>query len=325
MNGALHPVLRGLTGRLSMFGVPDIDPESHLRRDAALGLHPPGRQSPNGHCRLVRAGDGWMAVNLARPEDRETVPAWLEREPDTDPWRMVEGTLPVRSAHELAARAALLNLPVARVGERGAAWPVLRGGRPGRGRLHRVVDLSALWAGPLAGGLLAAAGAAVAKVESPARPDPTPLRTPQLDQRLNGAKTRMALSLDDPRLLAMIAQADLLITSARPQALSRWGLTEGALFALNPDLLWVAVTAHGWTGDAALRVGFGDDCAAAGGLLAWEGDEPCFRGDALADPCTGLIAAVAALEAVRDGQAGLLDVSLAGSAAWIAGQLAGQA
>lgn len=323
MNGALLPVLWGVTQRLSVFGVPDIAPQNLLRRDAVLDLHPPGRRSPNGHCRLVRVRDGWMAVNLARPEDREAVPAWLEREPDTDPWRMVEETLPVRSAQEVAVRAALLNLPVARVGERGATWPVLRGCRPGSGRLHRVVDLSALWAGPLAGGLLAAAGAQVIKVESPMRPDPTPWRTPELDHRLNGAKSRMVVPLDDPRLLDLIVKADVVITSARPQALSQWGLDEAALFGLNPNLLWIAVTAHGWTGDAATRVGFGDDCAAAGGLLAWDGSGPRFLGDALADPCTGLIAAVAALEAVGHGYAGLLDVSLAGSAAWIAGQLAG--
>jgi hypothetical protein len=45
-------------------------------------------------------------------------------------------------------------------------------------------------------------------------------------------------------------------------------------------------------------------------------------GDALADPCCGLIAAIAALECLAGGQAGVLDVSLAGCAAWVADAMA---
>jgi len=319
MKAALHTVLRDLGRRLAV----PVEPESLLRRDGALGLQPPGRSSPNGHCRLVRALDGWMAVNLARPDDWETVSAWLEVGAGGDPWRVVEQVLPVRHKAALLERAVLLHLPVACVAEVVASWPELRQPGQGWGRLRRVVDLSALWAGPLAGGLLAAAGAEVVKVEGPNRPDPTPIRTPDLDRRLNGAKRRLVMGLDDPALIGLIAGADVLVTSARPQALARAGLTPDILFALNPGLLWVAVTAHGWAGEGAARVGFGDDCAAAGGLLAWEDGVPRFLGDALADPCTGLIAALATFEAVRDGKAGLLDVSLAGSAAWVAARMRG--
>ena len=48
--------------------------------------------------------------------------------------------------------------------------------------------------------------------------------------------------------------------------------------------------AYGRTGDAALRVGFGDDTAVAGGLWLG-GDPPNFVADAVADPITGLTAA----------------------------------
>ena len=54
------------------------------------------------------------------------------------------------------------------------------------------------------------------------------------------------------------------------------------MFTLNPDLLWIAITGHGWAGAAGLRIGFGDDCAAAGGLVEWHNDIPRFMGDALA-------------------------------------------
>lgn len=321
MNDGLHKVLKGLMERLVAAGGPGVDGTTLLRRDAALGLRSPGLLSPNGHCRLVQAADGWLAVNLPRSEDRDTVPAWLETAPDHDVWPAVVQALPGWAMADALERAILLHLPVARVGETIASWPELRLGWLGTGRVCRVVDLSALWAGPLAGGLLAATGAAVVKVEGPGRPDPTPLRTPGLDHRLNGAKRRRAMMLTDPALQNLIADADILITSARPRALARARLTPAGLFARNPRLLWIAITAHGWTGGGAERVGFGDDCAAAGGLLSWEGEIPHFRGDALADPCTGLIAAVAALEAVRAGRAGLLDVSLAGCAAWVAAQM----
>ena len=120
----------------------------------------------------------------------------------------------------------------------------------------------------------------------------------------------------------MIGEARVLITSARPHALARLGLDEARLFQINPDLLWIAITAHGWSGDAAMRVGFGDDCAAAGGLVRWDDGAPRFLGDALADPLTGMTAATFALEALAKGKGGLLDVSLARTAATFAKAMA---
>ena len=149
------------------------------------------------------------------------------------------------------------------------------------------------------------------RIESPTRPDPTAKSSPALDAWLNGAKTRRSMALDDPHLLDLIAGTDILVTSGRPHALARKGLSEETLFALNPGLIWVAVTAHGWRGDAALRVGFGDDAAAAGGLLAGTPKQPRFMGDALADPLTGLEAAVHALEALTARKCGLIDAALA--------------
>ena len=86
--------------------------------------------------------------------------------------------------------------------------------------------------------------------------------------------------------------------------------------------MWIAITAQGWRGDAAMRVGFGDDCAAAGGLVRWDEDRPQFVGDALADPLTGLTAATLALEALAKQQCGVIDVSLARTAATFAKAMA---
>jgi hypothetical protein len=67
-------------------------------------------------------------------------------------------------------------------------------------------------------------------------------------------------------------------------------------------------------------VAFGDDAAAAGGLVAWTATGPVFAGDALADPLTGLAAAAAARgPRVGAGRRWLVDLALAAVAAWVAG------
>lgn len=84
----------------------------------------------------------------------------------------------------------------------------------------------------------------------------------------------------------------------------------------NPGLVWIAVTGHGWSGASGERIGFGDDCAAAGGLVRWdERGAPQFMGDALADPLTGLSSAIAGLEALSLGGGYLVDAALAQTAA----------
>lgn len=299
-------------------------------RNGHLELDPPGgRISCNRACRMVRAADGWMALNLARPEDRDLVPAWLGCNGADDPWEAVEGRLAGLLRHELVERAALLGLPAAAVGEVRCdtmAAPMLPlGRRVRRDRTPRVVDLSSLWAGPLCGAILAAMGWTVSKVESVQRPDPTRHVTPEFARRLNGRKMHLAFDFADAagraRLRSLVEAADVLITGARPRAFAGLGLDPDAVFAANPGLVWVAVTGHGWTGEGSARVAFGDDAAAAGGLVGWVDEAPHFLGDALADPVTGLAAAAGALRALEQGGGMLVDVPLARTAAGAAAQL----
>jgi len=276
-----------------------LSPQWLLERDAPGGLRSPGLVSANGHCHLLRCGDGWAAINLAREDDRDVLPALVE---GGSSLADVAAGMP---AIEFRNRAAQLQLPVAVLGE--AAPAALA--EPGPIRVpRRVLDLSALWAGPLCAALLARSGAEVLRIESIGRPDPTPLSSPLLDTKLNGAKERLPLDLRSEagraRLHAEIARADVIVTSGRAAALARLGL-EPARF---PDRTWVAITGHGFS---STRVGFGDDCAVAGGLVDRQGSEPRFRGDALADPLTGLEAALSVLSGCR----GLIDMAMAGVAA----------
>jgi hypothetical protein len=290
-----------------------IDPEMLLQRDIAL--QPPGLWSPNRHCRLVQARDGWMAVNLARQDDLASVAAWLECDDADAPWDAVIGLVKERATADLLERSILLGMPVSVVGEAPLAQASELHPATRPERALKVLDLSALWAGPLCGALLADAGLEVTKVQDPARPDPTAVATPVHHQRLNGRKSHVSMTLASSAVGAALDRCDVLITSARPHALARLGLTPDAVFDRHPQLIWVAITAHGFIGDNAMRVGFGDDTAAAGGLISRVDGAPSFLGDALADPLTGLRAAHLALRAIVEARAGLIDVALASSAA----------
>jgi crotonobetainyl-CoA:carnitine CoA-transferase CaiB-like acyl-CoA transferase len=263
-----------------------------------------------------------VALNLARAEDRELVPALTGGSvaPGAE-WEAVAAFARVASATEFRDRAVLMHLPTAVLGE---APPQALAPPAAIAVPRRVIDLSALWAGPLCAGLLARAGAEVVRIESAGRPDPTRKGSPVLDQLLNGGKQAVALDLrvaaDRDRLLALIAGADALVTNARPAALARLGLTPAALLDANPALIWAAITAHGWHWPQAERVGFGDDCAVAGGLVGGPADAPQFLGDALADPLTGVEAALAICGA-QDG--GLIDLAMARIAAGYADRAGG--
>jgi crotonobetainyl-CoA:carnitine CoA-transferase CaiB-like acyl-CoA transferase len=181
-----------------------------------------------------------------------------------------------------------------------------------------VVDLSALWAGPLCGDLLARAGASVVKVESIWRPDGARRGPAGFFDLLNAHKRSVALDFgarDGVRALReLVGRADVVVEASRPRALEQFGIVGGEV---EGPQVWVSITGHGR--DAG-RVAFGDDAAAAGGLVVWSGEgAPMFCADAVGDPVTGLTAAAACMEALAEGGRWLLDVSMAGVCAGLAG------
>ena len=302
-----------------------VDPDTVLDRRDVIALEPAGRTiSPNGTCRLLPTLDGWIAVNLPRQSDLDLVPAWLGE--TASDGAGIEGLVAQQDSGTLVAQAALLGLAVSAVGEirHGALEPRRIGFGPAAGRLGpiRVVDLSSLWAGPLCGSILAAMGAEVTKVESRHRPD-TSRASPAFDERVNGLKAALSLDFGDARdrseLLDRMTQADVIITSARPRAFAQLGLAPDTVFKAKSGLVWIAITGHGWDGVVGERVAFGDDAAAAGGLLTWSSQgEPRFAGDALADPLTGLVAACAGLRARQAGGGVMIDAAMSRVAAGVA-------
>ncbi len=305
-----------------------LDAARVLDRSTDLILREPSQVSANGSCRMVRAADGWIAVNLPRADDLALVPAWLGCAVEADPWPAIERTVPTRSKRALVEQATVLGLAVAGVADTRAATPeplchvVSQPLAPRDPARCSVIDLSALWAGPLCGAILAANGADVVKVESRSRPDPVAWSTPALHRFLNGGKRSRTIDFADPAAMDELRQAifttDILITSGRARAFDALELSRERVFARNPGLIWIAITGHGFVGEGAMRIGFGDDAAAAGGLIGWTRDaQPHFVGDAVADPLTGLVAAIAALDACRDGGGVLIDAALARTAAGV--------
>lgn len=290
-------------------------------RARLLGLTRGGRLSANRSCRLIRVADGEVALNLAREADRDLLPILLaDHKADLSDWAAIEraaagcdsGTLLARGIEMSMAIAAVVPpCPPARL------FPILRSARAAPDRPPLVVDLSSLWAGPLCGSLLALAGAQVIKVESRTRLDGARFGHGGFYDLLNADKASVTLDFHDAAdrgaLAALVAQADIVIEASRPRALRQLGIDRDAEVARGA--IWIGITAH----DDPDRIGFGDDAAVAGGLAAIMAEgwgEALFAGDAIADPLTGLHAALAALVAWRQGQAGLIALSLAGTTAF---------
>lgn len=298
-----------------------VDAEELLTgRAALLGFTGPGRISAGGATRLLPAADGWCALTLSRDDDIAAVPALVERDAvDDDPWPVITSWVATRPAADAVARARLLGLPAAVLGETAAAPPVICAlgsrsePRPARGLL--VADLSSMWAGPLCGQLLLQAGATVVKVESAARPDGTRFGPPVFFDWMNTGKLSYTASFDEPEAVrALLAAADVVIEGSRPAALTRRRLGPDDI-AARPGRVWIRISGHGTDGERADRVAFGDDAAVAGGLVATDGDGPVFCGDAIADPLTGLHAALAVVEALERGGGELIEISMAATAA----------
>ncbi|WP_305092922.1 CoA transferase [Prescottella sp. R16] len=271
-----------------------------------------GSLSVGRHCRLLPTADGWAAVSCARPDDPALLGAMIGRDVGDDPWPPVAAWLREHSGADLGERAELLGIaaaPIRRAVSEGADPTT---GRPRNVQGLLVVDFSALWAGPLCAQLLGAAGARVIKVETPNRLDGARFGDRGFYSMLHAGHESVVLDPDTragrTAMARLVAAADVVVEASRPRALERFGLDAAA--ACAEGTTWISITARGR--DCAV-VGFGDDVAASSGLVALdEAGLPMFVGDAVADPLTGLTAAVRAMSVPPDGSAGhLWEVSMA--------------
>ncbi len=299
-------------------------------RAAVTGLGRLGRFSCGGRAHLLRARDDWLALNLSRDDDRALLPALFgsgrltardfASSDGEGLWRLLRREAQGHDARELEERAAMLGVCLSVVA--GSSGPMSASGGPRpRARSRRevlVADLSAMWAGPLCARLLQRRGATVVKIEDPVRPDGARRGSPRFYDLLNAEKLSVALGLRSElgrhRLLELLHEADVIITSCRARAIDQLGISVDDVLSSASDKVWTAVTAYGWESN---KVGFGDDAAAGAGLVAWHPSdgEPRFAADAIADPLCGIEAAALTMDCIERGGRWFVDASLAGAAA----------
>src|SRR2546421_658649 len=147
----------------------------------------------------------------------------------------------------------------------------------------RVLDLSRLLPGGYCTQLLQLEGARITKIESP---EGDPLRRlpggEAYFEALHHGKTLLTLDLRSEAgrraLRRQVVDADVHVEGFRPGVMERMELSYPALAALNPALVYCAVTGYGSSGPTARR-------ARHGGLpgLSLTGEMPCYHVSAASD------------------------------------------
>lgn len=124
----------------------------------------------------------------------------------------------------------------------------------------RVLDFATTIAGPYCARLLADGGAAVIKIET-AEGELMRNRPPYRNGassaygQLNAGKRSLVLDLKNPASVAvvktLVAKADILVENFRPGVMKRFGLNYDVLTAINPKLIYTAISGYGQTGPSA--------------------------------------------------------------------------
>ncbi|TMD12959.1 MAG: CoA transferase [Chloroflexi bacterium] len=200
----------------------------------------------------------------------------------------------------------------------------------------RVLDLSRLLPGGYCSMLLARLKADVIKVEAPGAGDP--LRGlpsgAAIFAALHAGKRSVALRLKSETgraaLLRLAEGSDVLLEGFRPGVMDRMGLGFARLSAVNPRLVYCAITGYGSTGPMRERAGHDLNYLARAGLLSLmppSDSLPSIPAVQVADLAGGTQAALlilgALLERARTGRGRRLEVSMTDVArSWLTAQRA---
>jgi hypothetical protein len=119
----------------------------------------------------------------------------------------------------------------------------------------RVLDLTRVIAGPVAGRALAAHGADVLRVIAPGLPTMAAL---DIDSGRGKRSAHIDLAAEDGRraMAALVAGADVVVQSYRPGALAARGFGPEAAARLRPGIVYVSLSAYGERGPWAGKRGF---------------------------------------------------------------------
>ena len=206
----------------------------------------------------------------------------------------------------------------------------------------RVLDMTAYWAGPLVGHLLAMLGAEVIHLESPKRPDGARLvgGVPQTEDRywergpifaaLNANKKSLAVDLNDPTgvdlVRRFVATCDVVVENYTPRVLAQLGLDDESLREARPDLVMVRMPGFGLDGPWRDLSAFAFVIEDASGLtwLTGHPDLLPFEPYCVGDPNAGLHALFGLLLALehrdRTGEGSLVEAAMVDAALNIAAE-----
>jgi crotonobetainyl-CoA:carnitine CoA-transferase CaiB-like acyl-CoA transferase len=207
----------------------------------------------------------------------------------------------------------------------------------------RILDFTQVLSGPFASYQLALLGAEVVKVERREGEDMrrTPLSREWAERGMapgwlavNGNKRSLTLDLQKPEAIAiakrLAAKADVVMENFRPGVMDRLGIGHALLSAINPRLVYCAISGFGQTGPERLGAGYDGKIQAMSGIMAITGHPemgPTRAGFAVCDILTGMTAAFAVSSALfqrnATGKGQFIDVSmLEASLAFLSGQVA---
>src|SRR5258707_1064519 len=218
--------------------------------------------------------------------------------------------------------AALPPVSIEKTGEAAPKpWPA--GDRPLAGL--RVLDLSRVIAGPVAGRTLAVHGADVLLVSGPDLPA-IPWLT--IDNGRGKLTSFIELKSEQGRgcLRDLLTQADIFSQGYRPRALANFGFPAGDSARINPGIVYVSLSAYGHAGPWAERTGFDSLVQTATGFNHAEGqaagvDGPKELPAQMLDHATGYLMAFGAMMAKarqsREGGSWHVRVSLAQTGRWM--------
>jgi crotonobetainyl-CoA:carnitine CoA-transferase CaiB-like acyl-CoA transferase len=207
----------------------------------------------------------------------------------------------------------------------------------------KILDFTQVLAGPYASYQLALLGADVIKIERRGGEDMrrTPLSREWADRNLapaflavNGNKRSLTLDLAKPDAIAIVkqlaAQADVVMENFRPGVMDKLGIGYAGLSAINPRLVYCAISGFGQTGPERNGAGYDGKIQAMSGIMAITGHEasgPTRAGFAVCDVLSGSTAAFgvssALFQRTHTGKGQMIDVSmLEASLAFLSGQVA---
>ena len=195
----------------------------------------------------------------------------------------------------------------------------------------KVLDLTNVLAGPFCSYQLLLLGAEVIKVEVPGRGDLARQLGPDpaLNQQALGAsflaqnagKRSVELDLKDPadrtRFESLLSEADVLLENFRPGVMARLGYSWEHLRALQPGLVYCAISGFGQEGPMSQRPAYDQIIQGLSGMMSITGTEetvPLRVGFPICDTFGGVVAAMsinaALLKKERTGNGTFLDVSM---------------